>query len=110
MIMEYSIGKIKAFSENDIPAEHVLVGFVILKQSLRMIVSLLMDFPLGINNVDLAENIGMPKNSVAYSLQKLEKIDLIFSEKDGKQKKYYIKKELVSFTKMALQKFETIKC
>ncbi len=86
-IIEYlSFGKIKAYGLKDIDKRLILIGYVILKNSLREMLKFLLDHPNGSYLGDISELLGRPKNSTLYTLNKLKQLNILIMAMDNKKK------------------------
>ncbi len=104
-IIEHSIGKFKPYGESTIDLKCILIGFVILKDSMREIVKILFNSIDGLDSIELSETLGIPKATSVYTLKKLEKLKIVVSNKSGRRLVYFIEHTYNELIKNALEKY-----
>ncbi len=86
-VIEYlSFGKIKAYGLMDIDKKLIMIGYVILKNSLRELLKCLLDHPNGSYLGEISGLLGKPKNSTLYTLNKLKQLKILTLLQDNKKK------------------------
>ena len=86
-IIEYmSFGKIKAYGLKEIDKNIIMIGYVILKDSLRELLKFLLDHPNGAHLREISELLEKPKNSILYTLNKLKRLNILILSLDNKKK------------------------
>lgn len=102
-VIEYlSFGKIKAYGLREIDKKLIMIGYVILKNSLRELLKCLLDHPNGAYLVEISELLEKPKNSTLYTLNKLKQMKILTLSSD-KKKKYLVD---MKFRQIMNQTFE----
>ncbi|QEE16418.2 hypothetical protein DSAG12_02248 [Promethearchaeum syntrophicum] len=103
-IIEYlSFGKIKAYGLIEIDKKLIMIGYVILKDSLRELLKCLLDHPNGSYLGEISELLGKPKNSTLYTLNKLKQLKILILSQDNK-KKYSVDRKYIQIMNQTLER------
>ncbi|WP_457918076.1 hypothetical protein [Candidatus Lokiarchaeum ossiferum] len=102
-----SFGKIKAYGIITVEPKAILLGFIVLKDSLRTLLIHLMSDPAGFELIELVHIISKPKNSVLYTLKKLKELNVL-SISLGETKHYCIRHELLPKIDQTISRYNNI--
>ncbi len=99
--------KIKAYSLKEVDLKRITIGYVILKDSLRNLLTHLLLHPNGQKLNDIANSLSKPVNSIFYSIRKLKKIGIL-TNFSSEKKKYIIDSSFTYLISQTIEKYKSI--
>lgn len=102
-IQYLEFGSIKAYGTQTVTKQSIKLGYILLKKSMRRIILLLTEHPLGLTENAIVEQIRLSQSTVNYTLRKLRKIDLIMRQAQAKINYYSVNGHLGSIIEEKLQ-------
>ncbi|MCP4764484.1 MAG: hypothetical protein GY870_22100 [archaeon] len=89
------VGRLKAFGSIDTPEIDIILGCLMLKNSIRKLFAVLLENPEGKTQVELSEIMSMPRSTMTYWLKNLIKMNIVRIIKNKRPQKYCLNDDII---------------